>query len=77
MCREGTINAKGKGEMQTYWLEPAKTRTAITGSSGGIDESGRGIDRSARSSGQISRAFSAESERVGTAAESIDYITKA
>jgi class 3 adenylate cyclase len=22
--REGTINAKGKGELETYWIEPSK-----------------------------------------------------
>jgi class 3 adenylate cyclase len=28
--REGTIHAKGKGEMQTYWIEPSKSRTTAT-----------------------------------------------
>jgi class 3 adenylate cyclase len=28
--RETTIHAKGKGEMQTYWLEPSRSKTAVT-----------------------------------------------
>jgi class 3 adenylate cyclase len=31
--RETTIHAKGKGEMQTYWLEPSRSKTAVTATS--------------------------------------------